>query len=178
MEKGKAAWPRRGYCLDKAVVKGPTMWANRTVLHKAGCQADHQDWTRTTRVADRVEKKAHGAATAIIDSHFFLTLIGEQEEDTGCASRTPRGQEEDTAFCKRGQRTEGRQEEHTKFASVAKGQPPAEREEDKKRTKEDNTRTRTETGGECFSPKREPQQETVWFGEALSFFDPSKSESR
>ena len=40
----------------------------------------------------------------VMAGRVFLKLIDEQEDDTGFASRTPRGH----SFCKRGQRTEGR----------------------------------------------------------------------
>ena len=46
------------------------------------------------------EKKPHGAATAFMTSHFFLKLIGKQEDDTGFGSRrTPRGDKRSDTAC-------------------------------------------------------------------------------
>ena len=67
---------------DKTSNKAWTRWCCGQSLNKDNAGPTAAQRTRPGRAPDKVEKTARGAATAIMASHFFLKLIGEQKEDT------------------------------------------------------------------------------------------------
>ena len=83
---------------DKTSNKAWTRWCCGQSLNKDNAGPTAAQRTRPGRAPDKVEKTARGAATAIMASHFFLKLIGEQKEDTRRTTGATAEQHPDRGF--------------------------------------------------------------------------------